>query len=234
MMNTDKKIEKKGGSILRGYLEEILAGLAKSRPIFHSEADFQHELALHLHSAGWPCRLEVPLTVLLKESQVKAEVDILTYSPIDDTPVAIELKYVSAKLTVNHEGESFNLANNWGTNLARFDCLADWERVAAIVAAGHAAQGFTVFLTNAKDAWVKDVSQTDILAQNMSIHEGRELTDGESLSWPENINHDSVGKKRLPPYAPINCPVSASCDWNDYSLLEAARNARFRYLLLEG
>ena len=218
----------------RNFLKEMLSGLAKSRPVFHSEADFQHELAIQLHSAGWSCRLELPLSVQLKGNRVKAEVDIMTYSLIDKTPIAIELKYVSARLITDHEGEPFNLANNWCSNLSRFDCLADWERVAAIVAAGHAEQGFTIFLTNAEDAWVKDVSQTENLARNMSIHEGRKLIAGESLLWPENINLDSVGKKRLPPYSPIKCPVPSSCDWSDYSLLGVEKNARFRYLILEG
>jgi hypothetical protein len=217
----------------REFLQNILGKLSKRRPIFYSEADFQHELALQLNDASWRCRLEVPLSISLKGAPVKAEVDIMALDPGSQSRVAIELKYITAKLSAEHGGEAFQLANNWGTNLSRFDCLADWERVASIVAEGHAQRGFTVFLTNAGDAWTRDVSATDILARDMSTHEGRKLFENEELSWPEDLNPKSVGKKRLPPYSPILCPASLACGWSDYSVHDSARNAEFRYLLLE-
>jgi len=90
-----------------------------------------------------------------------------------------------------------------------------------------------ILSSNARDAWTRDVSATDILARDMSIHEGRKLLENEELSWPEDLNPRSVGKKRLPPYSPILCPASFACGWSDYSVHESARNAEFRYLLLE-
>ena len=70
-------------------IEALLASLAGSRKIFHSEADFQHALAWQIHKAG-------------PESQVRLEVNAFPdqdrrmfldiWLPIEG--IAIELKYV--------------------------------------------------------------------------------------------------------------------------------------------
>ena len=42
----------------------LLIGLAQSRKVFHSEADFQHALAWHIHEA-------------MPKSQIRLEVDVM-------------------------------------------------------------------------------------------------------------------------------------------------------------
>ena len=45
-------------------IDRLMASLAATRKVFHSEADFQHALAWHIHKA-------------MPESQVRLEVDVL-------------------------------------------------------------------------------------------------------------------------------------------------------------
>jgi len=217
------------------HLRKALKKLSKRRPIFHSEADFQHELAIELTKEGWACRLEVPTEINLKGESVKVAIDLVTRSEKEASSAAIELKYISSKIEAERGGEKFTLAQNWGVNLSRFDCLADWQRVASIVEQGLFQKGFVVFMTNCEDAWVRDLSKVKNppMAKEMSIHEGREFTKGEELDWSSGVKDNSVTKKRLYPYAPIVCPKSVNCSWSDYSQVIDGKNGRFRYLMLE-
>jgi len=67
--------------------------------------------------------------------------------------------------------------------LSRFDCLADSERIEAIVTAGHATMGYSVFLTNAADAWENDTSRTHNMAKSFSIHDGRVISANMPMDW---------------------------------------------------
>jgi hypothetical protein len=78
---------------------QLMRCLASKRPIFHSEADFQHALAWELH-IGCPdirVRLEVPHQAL-DESQ---HLDLW----LPDLKIAIELKYKTRPISVEFRGE---------------------------------------------------------------------------------------------------------------------------------
>lgn len=213
-------------------LAAFMVPLASRRPIFHSEADFQHELAMDLDRAGYSVRLEVPSVVMLNGEKGRMEIDICAIDPSTRDRTAIEVKYVTMPMVINLGGEGYNLRNNWGTNLSRFDCLADYQRVGSLCAGQQARFGFTIFMTNAEDAWAVDAGETHIMAQQFSIHDGRVMAAGMALNWvPMNPAVGSVTRKRLPPYTPITIPNAATCNWTDYSSLQHP-NGRFRFLML--
>ena len=212
-------------------LKTHLESLAQRRPIFHSEADFQHELALELSRAGYGVRLEVPHSVLLGGVSVAVELDLRVVDPQSRKQTAIELKYAKAATRIVLGGESFSLKNTAGTNLSRFDCLADFQRVGRLVETQQADVGFALFLTNAPTFWEDDVGITDNQARQFSIHAGRTFAAGEALDWvPVNPKTSSVTKKRLSPYSPVIIPRAARCMWTDYSAIPAP-NGTLRYLL---
>ena len=214
---------------LRHHLHHV----SQRRPVFHSEADFQHELALELALAGYRVRLEVPRSLVLSGTPVRAELDLLVQKSDGESAwTVIELKYVKAATIITHRGEVYDLAGTWSTNLSRFDALADLRRVEGIVGAGLAAQGHTVFLTNAADAWNVDVSTGGNMAGQFSLHAGRELPAGVPLDWvPANPAVGSVTKKRLAPYAPITLARAQTCSWTPYSAFSVTAG-EFKYLLL--
>lgn len=210
-------------------LHQVLASLSVRRPIFHSEADFQHELALELAGSGYAVRLEVRRHVTIKQRKVPFEIDLLVET--NGVWTAIELKYVKQELAVTINNEHFDLADCWQTNLSRFDCLDDLRRVERLVAAGHANHGYIVFLTNEPGAWHEDAGNSGIWGRNFSIHEGRLLQRGVALDWPRPLpSAGSVTKKRLR-NAPIQLNHSHVCSWQDYSDLKCP-SGQFRYLLL--
>lgn len=211
-------------------ITDILSQVGTSRPVFHSEADFQHELALRMSLCGFRVRLEVPFSIQVNGVMVAAQLDMLVFGP-EQRRTAIELKYVTAKKAVEHAGETFTLKQNWGTNLSRFDCWADFQRVGGLVAAQHADKGFAIFLTNVADAWNVDVGETVNLGRQFSVHQDRNVTANTMLDWVGNPPTDTVGRKRMPPYSPVTVPQQTSCCWRDFSDLQGS-NGRFRFLLL--
>ena len=210
-----------------------MRALAARRPVFHSEADFQHELAMEFSRAGFDLRLEVPFSVNLNGHQVAVELDLLLIDRQTKQKAAVEIKYVKSAASIVHNGENFDLKHTWGTNLSRFDCLADFQRVGRLKAAGAVDFGFSIFLSNASEAWDRDAGNDRIMARQFSIHDGRPLAAGAVFDWePAQPGRGSVSVKRLPPYTPISVPCVATCTWVDYSYFQQ-KNGRFRYLLLE-
>ena len=52
---------------------EALNILSEVRPVFHSEADFQHALAIVLVKKGYDCRLEIPYRIEVNGVDVKRQ-----------------------------------------------------------------------------------------------------------------------------------------------------------------
>jgi hypothetical protein len=205
-----------------------LNDLSEVRPVFHSEADFHHSLANIFASNGFNCRLEKPYSIMVNGEEIRVELDILVVEN-GQNETAIELKYVKKRYAGIHSDEHFDLAESWSTNLSRFDCFADFQRVSALVNAGKATKGFCIFLTNKENAWNHDVTASGNLGSQFSIHEGRVLVAGEILNWIGNPHEGNVGTKRLPPYCPIEINQNVELKWIDYS----KSGTSFRYLLLE-
>jgi len=211
-------------------IHSVLKTLALRRPVFHSEADFQHELALELSNHDYQLRLEVPKSVLINRTQVKVEIDIIATKNGQRT--ALELKYVKSATKIRVDEEIFDLKNTWGTNLSRFDCLSDARRIDSIILAGHANNGYAIFLTNTSEAWENDTSTGSNLAKNFSIHKGRRLERELDYNWyPEKPSQGSVSAKRLPPYSPIRFQRDRIIVWHDYSKFDSTSQV-FKYCLL--
>ena len=98
-------------------LNLLLAGLATKRPVFHSEADFQHALSweLHLMDPNIDVRLEYRPPWIDR----KQYVDIWVIQ--DDTETAIELKYKTKKMDISIAGEQFALQNQAAQDIGRYD-----------------------------------------------------------------------------------------------------------------
>ena len=107
-------------------VDEIMSHLSERRPIFHSEADFQHELAWQLHDKGYAVRLEYPYSYKEPDGS-SPEKETSGYRQALDIwlskeNIAIELKYPTRGLKCKDlEGESFELRDHGGQPLRRYD-----------------------------------------------------------------------------------------------------------------
>jgi len=133
------------------HMNATMKALAAKRPVFHSEADFQHALAWEIHQQRSTCqvRLEAPLPV----GEKRGHVDIWMS---DDTAFcAVELKYKTRRVRVEVNGETFDLLDQSAQDCGRYDFLKDLERLERIVSANDDIVGYAVFLTNDSAYWTQ-------------------------------------------------------------------------------
>lgn len=176
------------GGMQPSDIEAAMAALAKRRPVFHSEADFQHELAWTIRErhpdAG--IRLEYPLPL----DGPRGAIDIW----LTDGPTAIELKYWK---------------KGGAPDLARYDFWKDIDRLESLIADRWIDTGYVVAVANDQSIWNK--GKTGTADESFRLHEGREVEG--TLAWGARAGpgtrkgreqpHELRGRYRL--------------NWRDYS-----------------
>lgn len=151
-------------------IHSAMSQLATSRPLFHSEADFQHALA-------WKLREDNPeLTIRLeyRPAQLTQRGYIDVWAADGHEAVAIELKYKTRSLQTTANGEPFDLLDQSAQDLGRYDTLKDIQRLEQVVAAVPHSSGFVLMLTNDRSYWTAS-SRLDTVDVNFRLHEGRRL-----------------------------------------------------------
>ena len=199
-------------------IRSLMTGLAEIRKVFHSEADFQHALAWHIHQTmpKSQIRLEFPVPV----EHRKMYVDL--YLP--GLKTAIELKYVTRSVELKHNGESFALLNHGAHPPRRYDFLRDIQRLERMCSelklceAGHA-----VLLTNDPLYWKPPGRQGTVDAA-FRVHEGQEIQG--KREWTDEVSPGTKkGREK-----PIQLKGPYCLRWQDYSDFSEKARGRFRYL----
>jgi hypothetical protein len=203
------------------HLPEILEKLATKRPIFHSEADFQHALAWELHEAlpEARVRLEVPV----RGEQRAIHIDLVI--AIGNAVTAVELKYLTRGISMTLDGEPYNLADQSAQDISRYDCIKDICRLEGIVASGRAVAGYAVVLTNDSAYW-KVAANSNTVDAEFRLHDGRTL-EGE-LRWSTKAGTGTTKGREQP----LSLRGKHALKWHDYSTIAAASYGKFRYLVL--
>jgi hypothetical protein len=198
----------------------LMEGLSRNRPIFHSEADFQHALAWRIHKIAPGAEVRLEHKPLLHE-RVYLDVWIPT------SRIALELKYLTRKLMANRSGESFALRDHAAQDIGRYDFLKDVQRLERVVLLSDLATvGFAVCLTNDSAYW-KVPTHKDTVDAAFRLHEGR-TAKGE-LKWSERAGAGTIKGRE----AAIKLRDSYKMTWRDFSEVGAGGYKRFRYLALE-
>lgn len=223
----------------RSELCATIDRLAVKRPVFHSEADFQHEMALQLASIGYEVRLEMRVNV----ADDYIYIDLTANR--EGQRVAIELKYIKITgplnpvIGVDRYGELFEIFSNWGPNLSRYDTWSDYSRISCLVNQPNPiiSKGYAILLTNVADAWNEP---GNIMARNFPLHDGTEVHNSMDWVWnnhTEDQKSASVGSTRV---AGIRlCSTPKPLKWEEYSkpLNDPSpiinELGHFRYLILE-
>lgn len=196
----------------RSQLCAAIDALAVRRPVFHSEADFQYELALQIGGMGYNVRLEKPFT--LGENTI--EVDII--ASLGGKNMGIELKYKhqtsKSVIGIDRYGEHFEVVDNWGTNLTRYDVWSDFCRMAALVAAKAIDKGYSIILTNAP-LWD---APGPIMARNFSLQDGAVPDLRKSWVWNDHTEEQkrrTIGNRSDPLILPFR--PSEPLHWEEYT-----------------
>ena len=201
-------------------IADAMIELARRRPIFHSEADFQHAFAWCIHS-------------LMLDGDVRLE-----YKPFPTEPVyldvwlpgigvAVELKYCTRNLKCTHNGESFALRDQAAQDIRRYDFIRDIQRLERVSKERTEVRaGFAILLTNDRSYW-QQPSRLNTVDAAFRLHDTRRIS-GE-MAWSERASAGTIKGRE----EPIRLAGSYELQWRDYVDIRGARHGQFRYLAVQ-
>lgn len=196
-------------------VENLMAALANRRPVFSSEADFQHELAYEIRRAdqSLDARLEWPLV-----APERGAIDVII---VGETHFALELKYLCKALHTTLDGELITLRQHGALDQRRYDVCKDVTRMEAYANKTGCEAGVLV-LTNDPSYWRPRV-RTDSADIAFSLSDLRELSG--PLSWGASAG--SGTRKSREKVLVISGRYTLA--WRDYSVVDG-KSGKFRYL----
>jgi hypothetical protein len=202
-------------------VDDLLACLAVGRPVFHSEADFQHAFAWLLHHTHpeFELRLEIPLHA----PEGVVHLDLLATSR--DQSIAVETKYKTRSLACIAANEEFRLANHAAQDLARYDFIKDIRRLERLASAHMCTSAYAILLTNDSSYWTP--GRPNAVDAAFRLQEGRALQG--TLEWDPRA---SAGTTRGREPA-LSLSGSYTVAWRDYSRVDSPRHEAFRYLAVQ-
>ncbi len=199
----------------RVSLDDVMAELSRSRPVFHSEADLQHSFARVLWELAPDVRsrLEVP-----QRGPGRTEyLDLQCLGPEGST--AIEFKYFTRGWTgeAGTPVEEYALKAHGATDLARLHFARDIARLERFCRR-PGQNGLALMVSNEAALWAPPgTGRRRTRDHDFRIHHGREL--GGTLLWAEGT------------YEPNTCTLRGTypLSWEGYSE-QGGAGGEFRYL----
>lgn len=203
-------------------IETTFRTLAKQRPVFHSEADLQHELGLRLRQTLPDCQIRLEKPAVFRGS--RASIDMVIRH--DGLECFVEIKYKTAKYSGNWSDEEFLLKNHGAKDLGSYDVIKDVCRVETFVKATPGSCGCVVFLTNDPAYW-SDTRAKGTIDVDFQLVEGRCLNG--TLKWANHAGAGSIKGREQP----LSLHHSHQLSWQSYSNIGATGPSQFRYLFFK-
>lgn len=203
-------------------IEKIMKDLAEKRPIFHSEADFQHALAWKIHEwhhEQYEIRLEYPIQV----GEEKITVDIWMKAKQGEENVALELKYKKRKFKGDVSGEKYMFSSDGARDGGCYGFMEDTRRIECLVENKDIGYGAAIILSNEHLYWDKRKGKHTNF-EEFSLYDGRKV-DAE-MEWQKGTGEGYVGKRRWS----IDLKNQYDLTWNDYNIVQGQK---FRWLMNE-
>lgn len=210
-------------------LARIMAELAKERPLFHSEADFQHSL-------GWMIREMYPDARVFAEVKSfyptrsvsgrtrRCSLDLLVEH--SKRKIAIELKYKTAEVrSLKVQGHDFFIPREGAQDTIRYDFLSDLMRLENQALAKSDTVGYAVLLTNDSLYWTPPDHQTK--DWQFRLHPSRKEVSGRMM-WRK----DTAASTRKGRETPIDLRKPYRLKWIPYSQIKSMKSSEFRYLMM--
>lgn len=204
-------------------IDALMKSLAKSRRIFHSEADFQHALAWEIHNIHpeLGVRLEYRHPLLNRKY-----LDIWVTS--DTKTLAIELKYWTRKLSTEFRRESFELLNQGAQDISRYDFLSDVQRLELLRSKSQNCRGVVIALTNEHLYWAPP-SRDNVFDIEFRLHEDSDHEISGVRSWSKNTGKGTMrNRENSVTLQGVYLP-----EWQSFSDFPDIKNGTFRWLRFE-
>lgn len=203
-------------------MAELLTRLAAQRPVFHSEADFQHAFAWEAH------RMDPALVIRLEtHPEPNVRLDLLLSRPDLQRHTAVELKYLTAHWEGDIAGEHFALSNHGAQDVRAYDVVKDISRLERFVAGRPGWNGLFVAVTNDPSFWRPVTHGRQTNADAFRIYEGVTLQG--LRSWGVRTGPGTMKGRE----AAIELTGQYRLAWRDYTRVDASPRGTFRALALE-
>lgn len=205
----------------------VIKTLSQDRPVFYSEADFQHAFAWQLHTdhPNLKIRLEYPFD---SEDDKINHIDVVSFG--ENEIIAFELKYKTTQFLVPLSGEIFYLKGHYAQDIGRYDFLKDIERLEKYVNRHKNSTAYAILLTNDSAYWNPSSREKSVCDQ-FRLTDQRVIT--RELSWSETAGKGTIKGRE----APIKLKGSYTCNWRDYSEFEKCEyvkgSGKFRCLVIK-
>lgn len=200
-------------------IERWMTALAVHRPVFHSEADFQHGFAWEIHREHSDARIRL-------ETRPRPGVRLDVLAVIGGRRVAFELKYLLRNLSITIDDELFELPNQSAQDTRRYDFVKDVARLEVLTREGYCDDGFSIALTNDPAYW-QGGNREDVADAAFRLGEGRTLAG--AAAWAAHTGAGTMRGRE----APLSLLGSYELRWRDFSTVEGVRNNAFRYLVVQ-
>jgi len=214
-------------SMNKQQLVNYLLNFSETRQIFHSEADFQLAFGMYLKDLGYLVRLEKCFKNIGGFNKIELDIEI-------NGKIAIELKYKTAAIVVELDGELFNLKQHGAIPIGRYQAVEDAIRVKELIDSTdtNLNKGFTIFLSNESQYWTDDAKKS--ISRDFSLAPNRMFGNGETLKWYlKNPDEISVNKKSTKSLKDVVISFSDKIEWFDYSELNSSVNSQFKFFILD-
>lgn len=202
----------------------LLRTLALQRPVYHSEADFQHAFAWETHRTDPSLRVRLEMET---HPEPNVRLDLLLSRPDLGLRTAVELKYLTAGWVGAFEGEDFALKNHGAQDVRGYDVIKDIGRRERFVAAKQGWNGAFVAITNDPSFWRPVTHGRLTNADAFRIYEGVMLAGTRALG--PNTGPGTMKNRE----AAIELAGAHLLEWRDYARVDTSSRGLFRALVLE-
>lgn len=201
-------------------LDRVLEHLVSSRPVFHSEADFQFAFA-------WSAITLYPtLEVKLESHPTPNEsLDLALFDPISNEGLAIEFKYKTGAWDGVVNGESYSLKSHGGSDIGCYDIVKDITRIERFIEGKAGWKGYVITLTNESGYWNLRTHGKATNAGAFRVSHG--LTLNGIREWGPNTGGTKKGREQ-------SLVIKGSYDlkWRNYSKLSDRAAGTFKLLVV--
>lgn len=203
-------------------IRPVLNELSMTRPLFHSEADFQHSLAWLLQQRHPQARIRLERRL---PTQPITALDLML--TLDGRRIAIELKHFVRLLQHVHEEEPFALADQSASDTRRYDALKDIQRVERLIDEGLVETGCVIVLTNNATYWLDRSRGPGSGDAAFRLFEGREVSG--ILGWGPTAGPETRRKRE----EPLSIRDRYRLRWHNYSTVAEGPAGQFRVLVVD-
>jgi hypothetical protein len=202
-------------------MARVLVELSKRRPVFHSEADFQHALAWELQRTDEALDVRLEYRPFPEESK---SLDVLVRGT--DSVTAIELKHLTGALDITVGNERFVLKKQGAYDIVSYDCIKDLTRLEQFLDREVADVGYLIVLANDSAHWRKP-------KRRGAAYDDFRLTDGRAIAGTLGWGSTAGPGTRRGREAALTLRGEYFLQWSDYSTVAPGRGGKFRFVAVE-